>query len=296
MAALAMRGLGASSESSLAYLRDYSAKLTTAEDDYLDLRAEYLRLLDANGSDAVLNRHLPDLVSGWVRDAFHPLIRIAFGYEWQIPAEIAAGLSYLRMCGADERVAELAATAEPSATDAEALFLIAAHLPPAAAVPAAPDRPTFTDKVRYIVLSEEFEQAAFTVDDNLRRISRSALTAFNDTHNFFALHLVTGAHAFRVLYEFAGPARDAIFNLGLIAACAAAEATQRPQTGSLDGPDVADTTDWSTLLQLDGGPEDEHRIKLAYSCSRQAEFFNDPFYLQVAGDYLQSSIDANGND
>jgi hypothetical protein len=291
MAALAMRGLGASSENSVTYLRNYSTKLASAEDDYLQLRAEYLEQIDARGSDAVLDHHLPDLISGWVKDAFHPLIRIAFGYEWQIPTEIAAGLAYLRLCGADERIASAAGLSVLSAADSDALFSIAAQLPPAAA-----DRATFTSKVQSIVQSAEFEQAAFTVADNVRHVSRSALEVFDQTHDFFALHLVTGAHAFRVLYAFAGPTRDAIFNLGLVAACAAAEAEDRQATETLEVSRTDDPTDWSTLLRLDGEPEDEHRIKLAYSCMRQAEFFNDPLYLQAASAYLRASFVSDRND
>lgn len=79
-------------------------------------------------------------VRAWLDD-YHPLIRLAYGYQFQIPEEITAGLACMKWCGRDEPL---------------------------------------------------------------------------ETY-FFALHLVTGSHAFRVLYPFAGELRDEIFTLGILA-------------------------------------------------------------------------------
>src|SRR4030095_10432807 len=61
----------------------------------------------ANGWQATVQKFLPTLISGWVQDAFHPLIRLGYGIEFEAPVEIAAGLAYLTSVGADARLLEL---------------------------------------------------------------------------------------------------------------------------------------------------------------------------------------------
>jgi hypothetical protein len=115
------------------------------------------------------------------------------------------------------------------------------------------------------------------------------LDVFAATHNFFALHLVTASHAFRILYDHAGPHADATFNLGLAAGYAAVGA---PEFESRQTPacqaEIPDQIAQESLLSLCA--DDEHDYKLAYSATRQAEFFNDARYLDVARTYLLRHI------
>ena len=99
-------------------------------------------------------------------------------------------------------------------------------------------------------------------------------------HRLDSLENAPEGHAYRVLYDFAGPRRDAILALGLMAAYAAVGAPgyEPPQeTASALSP-----PDWHSLVG-----DDEHDIKLACSADGQARFFSDPAWVAVAADYLQ---------
>ncbi len=72
--------------------------------------------IEADGWRTTLARHLPPLVSGWVKDAFHPIIRLSYGIEFEVPSEIAAGLAYMTVTGDDPTLATYAQRA-PGAND-----------------------------------------------------------------------------------------------------------------------------------------------------------------------------------
>jgi hypothetical protein len=114
---------------------------------------------------------------------------------------------------------------------------------------------------------------------------------FAATHNFFALHLVTGGHAFRLVAPYAGPHADALFNLGVVAGYAAVGAPPfhtAPLTGpALSDPDPTTQNALTPSVLLALCRDDEHDYKLAYSAWRQAAHWHDPAYLDVARAYLK---------
>ena len=139
---------------------------------------------------------------------------------------------------------------------------------------------SFTSAARQVSSSPAFGAAAVVVPDNLRLVSRLALDIFASTHNFFALHLVTGAHAYRLLYPFAGEERDAIFTLGILCGYAAVGA---PVFVHHDSPEFSGPVSWLNLIR-----DDEHDAKLAYSADDQSRHWGDPAYRRIAADYLDS--------
>ena len=60
------------------------------------------------GWEPTLTKYLPLLISGWVKDAFHPLIRLGYGIEFESTSEIAAGLAYMTITGNDPALANMA--------------------------------------------------------------------------------------------------------------------------------------------------------------------------------------------
>lgn len=274
MAALALTGLGASDEAALGYLDRYCARLEPAADApaYLALRARYLGALRDSSPEDVLGAFLPTLISGWARDAYHPLIRLACGYAWSLLEEMASGLAYLALCGPEPVIDQHAAAVPPQDASPAKLLETLAPL----ATDLAGSR-TFTEQLSAVVSDSRFLGALFTVPDNVARLSRTALDVFASSHDFFALHLVTGAHAFRLLYPFAGPHRDAIFTMGIAGGYVAAGA---PSFSRAVEPTSA-SGNW-----LDRAGRDEHRIKLAWSARAQAAFYGDPAYTDAAARYL----------
>jgi hypothetical protein len=146
-----------------------------------------------------------------------------------------------------------------------------------------PER-NFTEALAAVVHHPGFRQAALSGPHVFRDVSRLALSAFAATGNFFALHLVTGAHAYRLLYPFAGEHKDPIFALGVLGGFAAIGAPSFETVSEENKP--VDATRFKSLLSRRW--PDEHDVKIAYSAMRQAEFFADPAFTTAAVRYLES--------
>ena len=63
----------------------------------------------------------------------------------------------------------------------------------------------FDDRYERVMERVTLRPPASAPGAGLERISRSCLEVFHATHEFFALHLVTGSHAFRVCSPWVGP-------------------------------------------------------------------------------------------
>ena len=241
---------------------------------YQELFNTYRKEIASTGIADTLTQHLPLLISGWARAAYHPLIRMAYGFENQIASEVAAGLAYQSYCGADPTIEHLAQSARSTGFTSQELFRLARKF---AVVQSA--GASFGERLSIAINHDEFPDAAKLVTDNLRSMSRTALDIFASTHDFFALHFVTGAHAYRLLYPFAGEYRDAIFNLGLLAGYSAVGAPEFTRYSESQNVEVQ----WLPLIG-----QDEHNIKLAYSALSQATHWQEPAYVAAAVHYLRS--------
>ena len=279
MAWLAMTGLGASGSRRDDFACAYVSRLVPRAPGHPDQARQQTLLaeLERRGIAAVLAEHLPRLISGWYRAAYHPLIRLGYGVEFQVPAEVAAGLAYLEACGPSPRLAELAAHARHTGglSGLELLRQAAdATLDPDSAA-------AFDPRAETVLAHPHAADLAMVLDDNLRTMSRAALAAFAATHDFFALHLMTASHAFRLLRPWAGPHADAVMNLGLLAGYCAIGGPELPS-----GPPavMAPTPSRERLLAL--CRDDEHDFKVAYSAWAQARHWHDPAYLTAVETYL----------
>jgi hypothetical protein len=293
MACLAMHGLGLDLERIAQFATHYQRRLAPQKppvealteanwqrfvgrrDAYSGVRAYFLGQIALLGWQGVVAQHLPLLVSGWVKDAFHPLIRLAYGIEFELPSEIASGLAYLSTVGNDP---ELAAAAErsPQLGDVRT-YLASLQTSRSASFLEGRFNARYRAALRVVALCP----AAGSAEEILRALSRSALEVFHSTHDFFALHLVTASHAFRVCSPWAGPNGSALFSVGLGAAYLAIGA---PPFAAL--PRAAAELPLK-LLAVD---DDEHDIKIAYSALMQSRVLDDPTYRWVAAQYL------NGRD
>lgn len=239
-------------------------------DAYAALIGYFDRQIGERGIEATLHHYLPGLISGWVKDAYHAVIRLGYGIEFGMPSEIAAGLAYLAALGPDPQLAAQAAgerTAEPLAA-ARSRFR------------ASFGNGTFAQRYRRVVQSGVIDDCMPSPTDTLRRASRAALRVFDSTHGFFALHLVTGCHAMRVCLPFAGASAERLLWGGVVAGylCIGAPAagdTKPSQTRSV-APDIAIR-------------DPEHLIKIAYTARSQAAAFDDPAYVAVVDRYLDGT-------
>lgn len=294
MAVLALCGLGANLRQIEAFHARYVRRLrplpaaTLALDEstfraaygdpeaYAALRTYFAGELARIGVSAALHRYLPELASGWVKDAYHPLIRLGYGIEFGVASEIAGGLAALASNGPDPALA--AAVARPRLDVDPTNYLSAV-----AGLALVPAGETFESRYRNVVDAGRLtppRRSARPIPD----ITLAALTAFHATHDFFALHLVTGMHAFRQCLPWL-PASSA--ELAAVGVAAGYAAMGSPKLEALPSADASFTKlDLATLLRAG----DEHDIKLTYSCQTHANAFSDPRYEVVVARYLSETL------
>ena len=291
MASLAMHGLGIDVRHIEAFALRYRRKLVdqvpsptavTADTwehhvgrraSYAALRAFYGAAIEAQGWSAMVGQYLPLLISGWVKDAFHPLIRIGYGIEFEVPSEIASGLAYLTIMGKDPQLAAVADRAPVDFSGSAYLNSLQAFRDPSLAegrFNRRYERASHVAALRPVGGSDE------TI---LKDLSRAALEVFDATHDFFALHLVTSSHAFRVCLPWAGPRSGSVYSAGLAAAYLAIGAPAFVELPAAHKPVTLPVRRLSTS-------SDEHDIKIAYSALRQSQAFGDPAFVGVAVRYL----------
>lgn len=225
-------------------------------DAYGSLLAFFDREVARLGTRRTLTTWLPQLVSGWVRFAFHPIIRLAYGIRFDVASEIAAGLAYLASAGPDPALQALADTASPADEPV---------LPPPGPALAEP----FEQRYNATVASGALEERIVVLPDHRRRVAELGLALFNDTHDFFALHVVTGTHALGVCADAIGLPADGLLSAGFLAAYVTIGAPRfdlnaRPTPANVD---------------------DEHDAKLAFTCMEQARLLDSGRYRDACGVY-----------
>jgi Questin oxidase-like len=240
-------------------------------ESYSALLAFFASAIDSHGWQATVSRYLPSLISGWVKDAFHPLIRLGYGIEFEAPSEIAAGLAYLASTGDDPRLAAIAHR-DPSKSRGRAYLEVVQGMGDGAFA-----RGSFNSRYRRISEAPSLRPVSERSDDVLEELSRACLEVFHATHNFFALHLVTSSHAYRICAPWVGPDAGALFSAGIALAYLAIGA---PRFDTL--PPISGALPFEAISSA----SDEHDIKLAYSCQMQAQAYADSTYCGVAAQYL----------
>jgi len=282
MACLALAGLGASFERIARFAPRYQQKLSALKpaepidaqsyrrafgrvNAYPAFLAFFDREIAEHSAEATLLRYLPEMISGWVRDAYHALIRLGYGIEFDVHSEIAAGLAYLAVMGPDpslERAARATSTDDPLAAARgvyEPRF----------------GSGTFAQRYDAVMTSGVLASCIPEPTDALRRASRTCLDAFDSTWGFFALHLVTSSHAMRMCAPFAGQDAERVLWAGALAGylCIGAPSLRADDAPRTASPDLAIR-------------DPEHLTKLAWSARSQARAFGDPAFEAVATRYL----------
>jgi hypothetical protein len=134
---------------------------------------------------------------------------------------------------------------------------------------------------RIVEGANELRPANGSADRTLEEIGRACLEVFHATHDFFALHLVTSSHAFRVCAPYAGSGLDALYSMGIAIAYLAIGA---PSFESLAPAGAELPTERLSKAT------DEHDLKLAYSCLAQSRAFDDATYRWVAAEYVKPRL------
>ncbi|MCB1691160.1 MAG: DUF4243 domain-containing protein [Pseudomonadales bacterium] len=267
MTAMALWHQGNSRPAIEAWMQTYQSQLVrldSADDSTFeeamgnpDKYAFLLRYFDEEiarrGVNQTLQAYLPKLVSGWVADAFHPLIRLGYGRRFDFAPEISAGLAYMAIKGPESSLLEIS----DDAIAGEITWPVSQPL----------EGRTFDERARYYLRTSK--PNVRIPDEPLLAYARASLDVLNATHNFFALHLVTATHAFMFATQGVEGISPAILATGLIAGYVTAGAPPFE-------PGVA-----PTVFHTDF----EHDIKLAFAVQDLAERTGDEGFAAAARVY-----------
>jgi hypothetical protein len=235
---------------------------------YLDLFARW-RLEE--GAGTMLAQVLPALMRGCGGVAFHGLIRTACGVSSRHAGELVAGLAYWACRCMPLLDGPGNAANRERVRDPEILLRRLTKTASSAALIA--ERMRFAARV-----NRELPAVAAALDvkaDTLEILARLAARAYAHSGNFAALHLVTSAHALRLLMPFVEEPLAAVRDYWVAFATAVVIADLEP------GP-VPPERPWDEVLARALASPDEHVIKLVDSAREQEAAYGGEAWLLAA--------------
>jgi Questin oxidase-like len=291
MALVALDSLGADAARMASFFTVASAKLdpvprpahackdwSTKRGDltaFASLRAHFSEAITANGRDATLRQTLPLLVDGVGAAAFHGLLRTASAMVAQHDDELASGLAHW----ACWHMPLEAFVAAPTESDPDVSMWLAGIAKRANGwrseaglialrMMAFAQTPAFRDGVDRLAVH----------DGTLRELATQALAIYLRTKNFTVLHLITSAHALRLLMPWIDAPLIAVRHYARTYAAGVAASGVK-----VDAPMIAvNVLPWPDVLRAGAASDDEHVIKLVYACHEEWKVTGDVEYQRAA--------------
>jgi hypothetical protein len=235
------------------------------------------KCIRADGVTAVLASAVDHLLASAESGAFHGLIRTAYALESGSPREMAHALAYwsaalepplesVEITGSDSPLAVLAALSADAANGGKR----------------APGR-NIVMRTRAAMTHPDFRRYVRSADPSqlsIDTLAHALIRAYAASGNFTLLHGVTACHGARLLIRFARD-RDAAVRRLWAALVAAYLGEGSP---AIDGWGLAgsDALDWPGIHARAARCDDEHDVKLAYTCWRAWQETGDDLYRRVA--------------
>ena len=244
---------------------------------FASLRAHFVRTIKAHGRDTVLRQVLPSLVDGVGAVAFHGLLRTASATVANHDAELASGLAV--WASGHLPLAPFVAAQTPDANSANIADWLG-HV-------AAPgdtwrvDSGSITAQMRAFVRTPAFRDGADRLnvhDDTLRELATQGLATYLRSKNFTALHLITSAHAMRLLMPWQNAPLSAVRHYARAYAAGVAASGVKPDAPSI----AANVLPWPEALRAGSASDDEHVIKLVYACHEEWQATGNADYQRAA--------------
>ncbi len=245
--------------------------------------ALFERALAAQGREVVLQRWLPRLVDALAVDALHPLIRVAAALHHNTDVELAAGLAY--WCSDYQHIPEVVANRLEA--NAAQLFTRVRQHPVLSAGPFKASGSTgfgarLTALAGLPVFNEMSGWRPQSVD--LSQLARESARIYLGTGNFFALHMVTGSHALRVLLPYLGEPTQ-VLDRWWQALAATYAIIDVPEYDGWRGAPAAPAPDRARMLAAGmaslRGDDAEHVIKLLWSAAAEHAAYGHSEHAQI---------------
>ena len=277
MALLALRRLGASDARLSAFAATYGTRLEPTpaaqawpagdpwpgrlgqRDAWPAYRHLFAQWLTYEEATAVLAQVLPTLMKGSGGAAFHGLIRTAYALRSESLAELTDALAYWACIHMPLRAPGAAVSAGTSEL-ADALAGL-----PRKVVKA----PMISLRMQAAATSPKFAATTATLridERTLPTLAQHAATLYAASGNFTVLHLVTSAHAMRVLLPFVDEPLVAVRDYWLAYAAGTVAA-------SANVGEAAPLLPWTRIVKRAIESDDEHVIKLVDSCREEEQIY-----------------------
>ncbi|GGP17633.1 questin oxidase family protein [Silvimonas iriomotensis] len=244
---------------------------------YAAYRDYFAAQLAAEGVDAVVRRHIHDLLPGIGGAAFHGVIRAQYALASGNLDEIACGLAYWA-CSA-RKLADWPVPM-PAPQSADPLTLVTRLFTPAFAID--PAAFMISARMRSAVQLPAFAEVVGWLDvqpDTLQKLAVYAAECYVVTGDFTVLHLVTSAHALRGLARWIDDMDTAVrwywqaYAAGVIASGIA---------GPAPHVTVPAQPDWAPLIAAGIAAADEHVIKLIDACHEEYAAYGEGAHVLAA--------------
>lgn len=242
------------------------------------LRRHFCALIDANGACAVISEVLSQAPYAPATGAFHAIIRTAYGIEAGHAGETAAGLAAYVATSLPVCI-ELAGR-QPALSVEEGFSILSQQF-----AGRDWDGRSITARLKAIAADPDFEMALRAPPAGpalLDNLARFAIELYWQRADFTVLHMVSGIHAARiVLAQLPAKCADSLALAMWPALCAAYVSAGAPQSIRPAPPHEGDG--WPEIFERAIKSDDDHVIKLIYTCSEEAR--RDPdsaFYLAAA--------------
>lgn len=298
MAATALHRLGAAPQRLQAWAEAYATRLQAAppaqewpagdawaahlgrRDAWPIYRSLFTQWLAQEGAGDVLEAVLPTLMEGCAGAAFHGLIRTAYATQAAHRQELADALAHW---AATWMALDAPPPARGDASERDpAAVLRRLPLPPQP----VPGR-LIAERAAVAAAWPGFGQAAaqLAVDAHtLERLARGAAEMYAASGNFTVLHLLTSAHALRVLL----PVLEGEGALAAVQAYWRAYAAAWAASGARDRGTVA-LQPWARIVATAIAAEDDHSAKLVDSCREQQQAYGGDVWRRAASRVVQAA-------
>lgn len=306
MALVALARMGAPADRLRLYARLYERRLEPAPEGgkilpqecwpqnlgrrrrYADFLATFQRAATERGLPQLLRDALPLLMPGCAAAAFHPLIRLGYALEAEAQQEVAIALAYWAA-----RHLSLGGTsgteARPLSGDPEMLLSRLADDP---TFNHRPDADSLIDAEMKRATVPEFAPVIDWLEigpDSIRLLARAALRLYAATGDFTALHMLTGMQAVRLVLPYCED-RSAALRWIWQALAAAYLSIGKPPVPVHHSPGATNAPGWPEILNWTLEADDEHVIKLVYSCWVEDRAYADSLYRTVAVSMVRNQL------
>jgi hypothetical protein len=251
--------------------------------------ADYLAFFQAEvasvGADGAVRAYLPALMPGVAASSFHPLIRLGYAAHARDAADVAVSLAYF----ADQFLplggAPASAVSPSSGGPLDLLRSIAET--PALAHHGQRDGAIF-EQIRVVAAMPEFAPAAASAlaakDVTIASLADAAAALYAAAPTFASLHVVTSAHALRVLSprldDPAAASRSLLQAFGAVYVAMGTPALNPDEDRSRT--EASAPPSWEAIAAAAAASNDEHVIKMVYTCREEAGAYRQPLYQSFA--------------